>query len=395
MDIIKQHGVAEARGTGPSGVQGYEAAPLSRCNRAIVDTLFPANLQLSSERGCHGNLLLPGDTKTSLTLLIILIYCFHLCPAPAGTLSYIDLLATKSRRSTTKARSGGEGRADGSFVGFVRVRGTLSFRATEQPRSKPIHPEDLAALPSSFGANHAGHPLTSKISTRRHNVMGGCLLNERPANSRALPMCFIVTFEDKLSLMFMRKSETRFVGALCQRRGNKDDNKDWDQVGSSPCLPRIAKVSSSPRRLCERIRDNTRYHVCRQRGDGGACDILKTYSTKWPYRIPALSSEIPERGVVIVVRPVPVHPSHPVLRLFLHRLHRPVTDISEIDCRGRCAVLTGHLLVMRTEQGNLREWCPMELLASMDRSSPPSTADQCQTHRPPVIGSGPAEEHIP
>ncbi|KAL1257939.1 hypothetical protein QQF64_011183 [Cirrhinus molitorella] len=113
-------------------------------------------------------------------------------------------------------------------------------------------------------------------------------------------------------------------------------------------------------------------------------------STKWPYRIPALSSEIPERGVVIVVRPVPVHPSHPVLRLFLHRLHRPVTDISEIDCRGRCAVLTGHLLVMRTEQGNLREWCPMELLASMDRSSPPSTADQCQTHRPPVIGSASA-----
>ncbi|XP_056090063.1 uncharacterized protein LOC130069907 [Rhinichthys klamathensis goyatoka] len=134
---------------------------------------------------------------------------------------------------------------------------------------------------------------------------------------------------------------------------------------------RIAKVSSSPRRLCERICDNTRHHVCRQRGDRGACDISKTYRTKWPDRIPALSTEIPERGVVIVVRPVPVHSSHPVLQLFLHRLHRPVTDISEIDCRGRCAVLTGHLLVMGTVQGNLREWCPMELLASTDRSSPP------------------------
>ncbi len=68
MDIIKQHGVAEARGTGPSGVQGYEAAPLSRCNRAIVDTLFPANLQLSSERGCHGNLLLPVAAAASPSL---------------------------------------------------------------------------------------------------------------------------------------------------------------------------------------------------------------------------------------------------------------------------------------------------------------------------------------
>lgn len=67
---------------------------------------------------------------------------------------------------------------------------------------------DLAALPSSFRASHVGHPLTSKISTHRHNDMGGCLLNERPANSGALPMCFIVTFKDKLSLMFMRKSET-------------------------------------------------------------------------------------------------------------------------------------------------------------------------------------------
>lgn len=68
MDIIKQHGVAEARGTGPSGVQGYEAAPLSRCNRAIVDTLFPANLQLSTERGCHGNLLLPVAAAGSPSL---------------------------------------------------------------------------------------------------------------------------------------------------------------------------------------------------------------------------------------------------------------------------------------------------------------------------------------
>lgn len=68
MDIIKQHGVAEARGTGPSGVQGYEAAPLSRCNRAIVDTLFPANLQLSSERGCHGNLLFPVAAAGSPSL---------------------------------------------------------------------------------------------------------------------------------------------------------------------------------------------------------------------------------------------------------------------------------------------------------------------------------------
>ncbi|KAG1972638.1 hypothetical protein F2P79_000513 [Pimephales promelas] len=81
-----------------------------------------------------------------------------------------------------------------------------------------------------------------------------------------------------------------------------------------------------------------------QRGDRGACDISKTYRTKWPDRIPALSTEIPERGVVIVVSPVPVHPSHPVLQLFLHRLHRPVTDISEIDCRGRCAVLTERML---------------------------------------------------
>lgn len=68
MDIIKQHGVAEARGTGPSRVQGYEAAPLLRCNRAIVDTLFPANLQLSSERGCHGNLLLPVAAAGSPSL---------------------------------------------------------------------------------------------------------------------------------------------------------------------------------------------------------------------------------------------------------------------------------------------------------------------------------------
>lgn len=37
------------------------------------------------------------------------------------------------------SRSGGVGRADGSFVGFVRE--TLSFRATEQPRSEPIHPK--------------------------------------------------------------------------------------------------------------------------------------------------------------------------------------------------------------------------------------------------------------
>jgi len=68
MYIIKQHGVAEARGTGPSGVQGSEAAPLSRCNRAIVDTLFHANLQISSERGCHGNLLLPVAAAGSPSL---------------------------------------------------------------------------------------------------------------------------------------------------------------------------------------------------------------------------------------------------------------------------------------------------------------------------------------
>lgn len=68
MYIIKQHGVAEARCTGPSGGQGYEAAPLSRCNRAIVDTLFPANLWLSSERGCHGNLLLPVAAAGSPSL---------------------------------------------------------------------------------------------------------------------------------------------------------------------------------------------------------------------------------------------------------------------------------------------------------------------------------------
>ncbi|ROL41579.1 hypothetical protein DPX16_6977 [Anabarilius grahami] len=163
-----------------------------------------------------------------------------------------------------------------------------------------------------------------------------------------------------------------------KRRNNrviKSVTNGWKAAALSPflCLERKTPVLGNERANSSCVSELVPHH--------------KVQRTKWPDRIPALSSEIPERGVVILVRPIPVHSSHPVLQLFLHRLHRPVTDISEIDCRGRCAVLTGHLLVMGTVQGNLREWCPMELLASMDRSSPPSTADQCQTHRPPVIGS--------
>ena len=64
--LLNSMGQSPERLSGPEGKKKKKkkkkstAAPLPRRgNGAIVDTLFPANLQLSSECGCHDNLLLP------------------------------------------------------------------------------------------------------------------------------------------------------------------------------------------------------------------------------------------------------------------------------------------------------------------------------------------------
>lgn len=75
MDIIKQHGAPQTTRLRLHGVLSEEEGSLSLCNRAIVDTFFSANLQRSSNCGCHGNLLLPVVAAGSSTLAELC--CFY------------------------------------------------------------------------------------------------------------------------------------------------------------------------------------------------------------------------------------------------------------------------------------------------------------------------------